>query len=138
MSAAALELVAGTVIIDGGKAVEPPVGHGEPRTVRRLQVGHQEQLAADVAVPDRDHLADRHYPPRCPVRHRPRVCRTEAGEVGRHRAGPAGGVVHQLGQLLPRVRRQPALAQAGLVLLAGRADSDGKLKVGPGAAEDHS
>jgi hypothetical protein len=39
--------------------------------------------------------------------------------------------VHQPGQPLPRLRRQPALTRAGLVFLAGLADSDGKLEVGP-------
>ena len=39
--------------------------------------------------------------------------------------------MHQPGQPLPRVRRQPALTRAGLVFLAGLADSDGKLEVGP-------
>jgi hypothetical protein len=86
---------------------------------------------APVAVPDRDHLAHRHDPPWCPVPCRPGVRRGEAGEVGRHRAGPAGRVVHQPGLLLPRVRRQPALTRAGLVLLAGLADGDGKIEVGP-------
>jgi hypothetical protein len=36
MPPAALELVAGTVVIYGSKAAEPPVAYGEPRTVRRL------------------------------------------------------------------------------------------------------
>ena len=39
--------------------------------------------------------------------------------------------MHQPGQPLPRVRRQPALTRPGLVFLAGLADSDGKLQVGP-------
>jgi hypothetical protein len=39
--------------------------------------------------------------------------------------------VHQSGQPLPLVRRQPALPRAGLVFLAGQADSDGKLEAGP-------
>ena len=131
MPAAEPELVAGTAVICGGKRAERPAGHGEPRAVRRLQVSDQEQLAADVVVPDRDHLADRHYPPRCPVRRRPGVSRAEAGDGERHGAGPARRAVHQPGQPLPRVRWQPALTRAGLVFLAGLADGDGKLEVGP-------
>ena len=46
-------------------------------------------------------------------------------------ASPASRAGHQPGQPHPRVRRQPALTRAGLVFLAGRADSDGKLEVGP-------
>ena len=63
MPAAEPELVAGTVVIYGGKRAERPAGQGEPRAVRRLQVSHQEQLAADAVLPDREHLAGRHYPP---------------------------------------------------------------------------
>ena len=131
MPAAEPELVTGTVIIYGGKRTERPAGHGEPRAVRRLQVSHQQQLAADVIVPDRDHLASRHYPPRCPARRRPGVSRAEARDRERPGAGPAGRAVHQPGQPPPLVRRQPALTRAGLVFLAGLADSDGNLEVGP-------
>ena len=56
---------------------------------------------------------------------------SEAGDGERHGGGPARRAVHQPGQPHPRVRRQPALTRAGLVYLAGLADSDGKLEVGP-------
>jgi hypothetical protein len=71
--------VADTPVIGRGEGerAEGPVGHDEPRAARRLHVGHNKHLAADVVVPDLDHLTRRHYPPRCPV-----ACRPDASRAG--------------------------------------------------------
>ena len=80
--AAPADLVADPPVICRGEGERPegPLRPDEPRAARGLHVGHQEQVAAQAVLPDLDHLAHRHYPPRCPPGCRP----------GASRAGAAG------------------------------------------------
>ena len=80
------DLVTDTPVIGRGEGnrADGPLGHDEPCAARRLHVGRNKHLAADVAVPDLDRLTHRHGPPRCPP-----GCRPDASRAGAAGTEPA-------------------------------------------------